>query len=208
MKKTILILSLFGSLFCDQINAQSETDSPHNGFNASLTAGSSFGKTKGSTSDFGSMYYRGSRVNVKMQIGYSFKDWAVGLSYGMNSLSINSIEVNDTAYKVEEGITMDDGLLGLYVKRYFMPLNIYACADLGFSKFTFFDGNGAAQGNTDNGFSWSISAGKEFLLGKKKRFGLGAYVSLSGIKCNDLPPFQSDTYSHVLPGFGATFTYH
>lgn len=208
MKKTLYSLLFICAINGTVANAQSETDSPHNGFNASLTAGSSFGKTTGSTADFGKMVFRGSRMNIKMHIGYSYLDWAAGLSYGMNSLTVSSIEVNDTAYQTTEDISMDDGLLGVYVKRYFMPLNIYACADLGFSKFTFFDGNGAAQGNTDNGFSWSISAGKEFLLGKKKRFGLGAYVSLSGIKCNDLPPFQSDTYSHVLPGFGATFTYH
>jgi hypothetical protein len=208
MKKTLFALLLICSINNSYLSAQTETESPHNGFNASLTAGSTFGKTIGSTSDFGKMVFRGSRMNVKMQIGYSYRDWAAGFSYGMNSLMVGSIEVNDTAYQTTEDVSVDDGLLGLYVKRYFMPLNLYACADLGFSRFTFYDANGNAQGNTENGFSWSISVGKEFLLGQKKRFGLGAYVSLSGIKCQDLPPFSNDTYSHVLPGFGATFTYH
>lgn len=208
MKKALLILSLFGSFFIDQINAQISTDSPHNGINASITAGSTFGKTKGSTGDFGDMYYRGSRMNVKMQVGYAYQNWVFGFSYGLNSLSITSIEVGGTAYKLTEDATMDDGLLGVYFKRYFMPLNLYACADLGFSNFRFYDADAVLQGSTERGFSWSISAGKEFLIGKQKRFGLGAYVSLSGIKCKDLPPYQSDTYSHVLPGFGVTFSFH
>lgn len=208
MKKTILALTLFISFFLNHLSAQSDAVSPHNGFNASLTAGTSFGKTKGSTGDFGTMYYRGSRMNMKMQLGYAYKDWAFGFSFGMNSLLVSSIEVNDTAYSLTEDVSMDDGLTGLYVKRYFMPLNIYACADLGVSNFKFYDSNAELQGNTDRGFSWSISAGKEFLIGKKKRFGLGAYVSLSGIKCNDLPPYQNDTYSNVLTGLGATFSYH
>ncbi|MFN5147919.1 MAG: hypothetical protein ACK5EK_02835 [Flavobacteriia bacterium] len=208
MKKSLFAFTLMTVLFFNQLSAQSDAVSPHNGFNASLTVGSSFGKTRGSTGDFGTMYYRGSRMNMKMQLGYSYSDWAVGLSFGMNSLFVSSIEVSDTAYSLTEDVSMDDGLIGLYVKKYFMPLNIYACADLGISNFKFYDSHAELQGNTDRGFSWSISAGKEFLIGKKKRFGLGAYVSLSGIKCNDLPPYEKDTYSHVLPGLGATISYH
>lgn len=208
MKKTLFTISLFTGLLFNHLSAQTVEDSPHNGFNASITGGTSFGKTKGATNTFGDMYYRGSRMNVKMQFGYSYNNWAYGVSLEMNSLAVESIEVSDTAYSLTQDISMDDALVGLYIKKYFMPLNIYACADLGIAKFNFYDANGDLQGNTDRGFSWSISAGKEFLIGKKKRFGIGAYISLSGLKCNDLPPYQNDTYSHILPGLGATFSYH
>lgn len=210
MNKGLFTLALLGVLLFNNLYAQSTSDSPHNGFNASVTIGSTFGNTIGSKGNlvFGNTIYRGSRMNVKMQLGYSYRNWAAGFSYCYNSMAVRSIEFNDTTHKLEEDMRLIDGSFGMYIKRYFMTENLYVCADFGIGSIQVYDAQGVIQVQTERGFSWSISAGKEFLIGKKKRFGIGGYFSLSGIHCRDITDYQKLTYFHVLPGLGTTFSFH
>jgi len=104
--------------------------------------------------------------------------------------------------------TIDNSPVGFYLKRYFMPINLFVTTDLGVTKFSFYDDKSKLQGETEIGFAWNVAVGKEFLIGKRKRLGLGAYLNLSGIKCHDLPPYQSDRYAYVSPGMGVVFSYH
>jgi hypothetical protein len=206
MKKILIILSI---AFLQNIYGQSlMNENEHNGLQISLFMGGGFGNTNASTNDFGDIIFRGSRMNVKFQIGYAYKNWSSGFSFSMSSLGINSIEVQNTAYGVTENWTLDDTPICYYLKRYFMPLNIFVSADLGISKFGFFDENSKLVGSTKRGFSWNLSVGKEFALGKKKRFGIGAFAGISGLKCNDLPPFDSDTYSYISPGVGLVMSWN
>ncbi len=168
MKKTVLFLCLLAGPIVILGQNDDPRSSPHNGFQFALGIGGGFGNTDGSTGTYGDIVYRGGRTIMHINLGYAVNNWAAGFTLGMNSQNITSLEVKNAAYKVTKGWTLDGGLTGMYIRRYFMPLNVYAGASLGTAKFSFFDPDAKLQGNTENGFSWSLMAGKEFSLGKKK----------------------------------------
>ena len=87
MKKALLIITVVWAYnVCGQ-SISNEND--HNGLQISLFMGGGFGNTNASTNDFGDIVFRGSRINVKFQIGYAYKNWSSGFSFGMSSLGMN-----------------------------------------------------------------------------------------------------------------------
>lgn len=206
LKRTLI---LFVAILVLQ-NSYSQTDhsSLHNGFQFGFYAGAGFGDVKGKTSDGINPVFRGSSMLVSFDFGYAVQDWAFGLFGSMNGLTIKTVEVNDTSYAIQPGFSMDHSISGIYVSRYFMPLNAYIKLRGGIGKFTLSDAEFNELGSTDRGFGWALVAGKEFLIGKKKLWGIGGYVSIQGIKCKDVPPFANDTYTYFAPGLGVSISYH
>lgn len=208
MRTISSLLLVLGLISTGKIYAQENSVvSPHNGFQIGLYTGGSFGDIKGKTTDGLNPVIRGSGMQFSLDIGFATSDWSVGLFSLMNSVSIKSIEVNDTAYAMQPGYTMDFNITGVYVTRYFMPINAYIRIKGGIGRFTTADAEFNELWSTDKGFGWSIMAGKDFLLGKKKRWGIGAFISLTGIKCHDLPPWSNDVYSCLAPGFGLSIAF-
>lgn len=189
-------------------NNNNTADSPHKGIQVSVFGGSVFGNVKGKVESVGNTSIRGSILHMMMHIGYAYNDWAFGFAFSTNSLSMKTISVGDSTYTALPGWSIDNSLTGLYIKKYFMPLNIFVSAEAGIGKFTISDPDYNAVTETEKGFAWNVAAGKEFLIGKKKRWGLGAYVNVCGIKCNDVPPWQNDSYSLLAPGVGVVASLH
>lgn len=208
MKTISSLLFVLGIILVGNVNAQKEAvASPHDGFQFGLYVGGSYGDIKGKTSDGLNPVIRGSGTIASFDIGFAASDWSVGLFSIVNSVSIKSIEVNDTAYSMQPGYTMDFAITGVYITRYFMPLNAYVRVKGGIGKFTLSDSEFNEISTTDKGFGWSVMAGKDFLIGKKKRWGIGGFVSLTGIKCHDLPPYSTDTFKCLSPGFGLSIAF-
>lgn len=210
MKKLLLLTfcNLFLTVFAQEQETTQDPYQPHTGFQFSLFAGGMIGDIKTNIADLGGkVIMKGSRVNAKIHLGYAYRNWAGGFSFGNTSMSIKTMEIGGVAYKSPFEMTIDNSPVGFYLKRHFMPINIFICTDLGVSKFSIYDNKAELQGETDMGFAWNISVGKEFLLGKRKRIGLGGYVNLAGLYCRDQPPFQNDNYSYVSPGMGIVFSY-
>lgn len=205
MKKILGIIVLFiGGIVYGQEPAVS-----HDGFQSSIYLGPMFGDVKAKVTGFeNTTLFKGTWMSARIQAGYAYQNWAMGLSAGINSLSWEVMVVEGQSFKAPEDYSVDCSSYGIYLKRYFMPINIFLTTDLGISKFRFYDENADLMGQSDVGFAWNVSAGKEFVIGKKKRFGLGGYVSVSGLKCKDLPPYEKDTYSYITPGLGVVFSYN
>lgn len=181
---------------------------PHSGFQASLFAGSVFGKIKGKVTNIGDVSFSGSTMHMTFQLGYALNNWSFGFAFGMNSMALNTFTAHDTSYLFKPGWSMDYGLTGLYVKRYFMPINIFASLHAGIGNFTMSSIESGTNVKTERGMIWELSAGKEFFIGKKKQWGIGGYLNVTGIQCNDVPPFSNDKYKVLSPGIGAVFSYH
>lgn len=187
MKRIILLIV---TLLFFNLQAQ-ETQETHHGFQFSIFAGGMIGDINAQIADLGgSVTMKGSRMNAKFHVGYAYHNWSAGFSFATTSMNVKSMVVGGVAYKMPIEATIDNTPVGFYFKRYFMPINIFVTTDLGISKFSFYDDKAKLQGETEIGFAWNIAVGKEILLGKRKRLGLGAYLNLSGIKCHDLPPYR------------------
>lgn len=178
----------------------------HNGFQASLFMGPAFGDVNGSTGMYGNMRFKGACTHAQIHLGWAFNNWAAGFSSGINTTAVESVVVQNNTYSVVEDLSIDGGLTGIYIKRYFMPMNVFVSADLGVGTWVVTGAGNTAS--TERGFAWNLSVGKEFQLGSRKRFGIGGYFNVSGLKCNDMPPYQADSYRAVLPGLGLVLSWH
>lgn len=213
MKKTTLVIALSLSA-CFNSNAQNyaskSASTSHHGFQASLYLGGAGGHVKGKIEDIGDLTIKGVTSHFTLHLGYAKSNWAGGLALGANSLSINTITLNrESLDKTGAGIeSIGNSLTGIYVTKYFMPHNIFVTLEGGIGKFNLSDNEGNTTGETATGFAWDIRAGKEFLLGKKKNFGLGGYINLSGLKCHDKGERSNDIYSYVGPGLGLALSFH
>ena len=156
----------------------------------------------------GNVVFKGTTIHFLMHAGYAVDDWAFGVAAGFNSLSINSISANGVSYDKGTLSSIDNELIGGYLTKYFMPLNVFVCLEGGVGKFSIMDNAQNSIGETDKGFAWNIRAGKEFFIGKKKKLGLGAYIILSGLKSHDKAPAENDTYSYLGPGAGLALSFH
>lgn len=203
--------SLFIAFFLGvgSLCAQStEVIDPHNGVQVSAFAGPAFGRIKGKTKDFGDIYFMGARGNGVFQIGYAYRNWAGGFSFGYSSLYVSTVEYHDTTYMTPYQSSIDNTFFGIYAKRYFMPINVFVTTDLGVSRYTIYDENSTPVAYTNRGFYWDLMVGKEFVIGKRKRFGIGPYLGVGGLKCKDLAPYDDDTYSYVAFSGGVVFSFH
>jgi hypothetical protein len=208
MKKRITFaFCLFLFFGFSQDNTSTDPYQPHSGFQFSIFSGGMAGSIQSNISDVGDVEMKGSRVSARFQVGYASKYWAGGFSFGSTSMAIKSMVIDGTTYSSTSNSSITSNLIGAYIKRYFMPINVFTCVDLGISKFGITDQSGTLIAATDNGFAWNIAVGKEFLVGKRKRIGLGAYVNLAGAKCHDIPPYQNDVYSFISPGMGVVLSY-
>ena len=181
---------------------------PHHGLQVSMFFGGAGGSVHANSPETGALEFKGTTTHFMMHVGYAYKNWATGFTLGFNSLEIKSFRLNNVEIDKGPLSTIDNNLTGIYITRYFMPLNLFATAELGAGKFSISDRDAKVLGETNSGFAWNLKAGKEFLLGAKKRFGVGAYVNLSGITCHDKAPYASDVYSYLAPGFGIQLSYH
>ena len=171
IKSIILILSLF--LF-SQTYAQDGSLSSlfggegHNGLQISAYIGGAGGNVEAKGDSFGTAVFKGTTIHFLMHAGYALNDWAFGVAAGFNSLSINSISVNGVSNDKGTLSSIDNELIGDYLTKYFMPINVFVCIEGGVGKFSITDKGGTSLGETDNSFAWNIRAGKEFFIGKKR----------------------------------------
>jgi hypothetical protein len=207
---TLLMIALFTNVQGQEIPKETPapTPTPHRGLQVSMFIGPSFGQVNSKIKDVGNGSFEGSGLHFSMRVGYALKKWAAGFTVGFNSLNIEKININNT--RIDKGNlgSIDAGLSGLYVTRYFTPYNIFATVEAGTGKFSLSDAEGKILGETNSGFSWNLKVGKEFLLGKKKKMGIGAYGCLSGIRCKDKAPNASDIYTYISPGAGISLSFH
>jgi hypothetical protein len=205
MKKTLTFVML---LLAGTNIAQVE-ETPFEGFQASVYVGGLIGDIRANITDLnGETRMKGSRMTTRVECGYTLNNWGIGFTVGINTMSWESAVIQGETYKAPEDYTIDCPSYGIYVKRRFMPINVFVVADLGVSRFNFYDNNSELVGQSEIGFAWNVSAGKEFLIGKRKRFGLGAYLCLTGLSCHDVPPYEEDVYKFISPGMGVVFSYH
>ncbi|MBS3913293.1 MAG: hypothetical protein KG003_02250 [Bacteroidetes bacterium] len=207
MKSTILIATLI-IVALPIYSQKASSGDEHQGFQFTALVGPGFGNTQSTTKDFGKMIYRGGRLSMDLQIGYAYKNWGAGLAIGANQQNFSSVTVHDSTYKTKPGYSISGNLTGIYIKKYFMPINMFVSAEIGVGSISITDETSATQGETDNGLSWNVSVGKEFRLGKKQKWSLGGFAGLSGIKCHDVPPYASDTYKYLAVNFGVAVSYH
>lgn len=206
--KSIAVMITF--MLTIKANAQQGlTDAnPHHGFNYSFYIGGAGGHVTAHVEGLGTAVFSGPSIHVGMHFGYSVNNWAFGLASDVNSLSINSIKLDEKSMDKGDAATLDNRLIGVYVTKYFMPNNVFVSGEGGFGLFTTSDADGNSIGRSDAGFAWNVKAGKEFLVGKKKILGLGFYVDLAGLRCHDQAPRSKDTYSYLSPGGGFILSVH
>jgi hypothetical protein len=181
---------------------------PHKHFQASVHLGTTLGNVKVNLLGIGTVkvYNQTPPSSLGLDLGYAYKNWAVGLTFMLKHFTASPNSGKDTLYKT---LAMYGcGLSGIYVKKYFMPANLFVCVKGGIGSFTFYDANSNILGQSSFSFAWDIMVGKEFLLGSKKRFGLGGYVDLFKIQCNDVFPHSQNVYSYLGPGLGVNFSFH
>ena len=174
---------------------------PHKGIQCSLYFGNTWStiqaKLNGGNYSYTNLYFFS---YYGINLGYAQNNWAAGLTYGINTNIVNPPNIGDTLYN-KIGYLQNE-LLGVYLKRYLPRRNIFVSAEIGLGRFYLFDKNLNLYSFTKGGFSWDLKAGKEFFIGKRKKWGIGAYVNLLGIKCSDVYPHAQNTFSNYALGFG------
>lgn len=165
------------------------------------------GNTNSYSNTLGNMTYKGGRMMLAFQLGYAYKNWSAGLGIHTASQTLKYIIRNDSTLNAKEGFSISATWPGIYIKRYFMPLNLYVMGEIGSGTFSISEDN-VEKGETQSGLGWKLTVGKEFIVGKKKSWGLGAFVALSGIKCYDQPPYDHDYMRQNIFSFGFSAGFH
>lgn len=180
----------------------------HQGFQFGAQLGLiNMGNTYYYSSTNGNLKYKGSRMVMGLQLGYAYKNWSAGLGVHTDGQTLKSIIRNDSSFKAKEGFMITASWPGLYIKRYFMPLNLYVMGEIGTGTFSISEDN-VDKGETESGLGWKLTVGKEFLIGKKENWGLGAFLALSGLKCYDQPPYSGDYLRYTVFSFGFSAGFH
>jgi hypothetical protein len=201
---------------------------PHKGFQLSVRFGGLGGSLNGNIPVLGKIKVHNQGISFceAIELGYAYKNWSAGITFQAVTFNpspksvIDSFRVIgfnpspppflDTTYKKLSSYTAS--LNGFYIKKYFMPFNIYASVKAGVGKFTFNnDKANVIIGETKYGFAWDVVIGKEFLFGKKKRLGWGVYIDLYGLKAHDdflniIGPHNN--YWFLGPGAGVNLSFH
>jgi hypothetical protein len=182
--------------------------SPHDGFNFSVFAGAAGGKIKGEFGDSTQFAVKGSTLNFCLHLGYSINNWAMGLAITPQRMLVNSTTLNGRLNPDNKIQYMDHTTTGLYLTRYFMWINIFVTLEGGLSSLNVLYSDYTMSSQTQIGFAWNFRVGKEFILGKRKKAGLGFYANLGGLKCYDQAPFNKNYYNYLGPGAGLAFSFH
>jgi len=186
----------------------------HNGFQYSIFVGSTVGNNKANLNGTGNVvFYNVPSTNFGISIGYAINNWAFGYTcsyndenqYSNKNLKVNRT-INDTLFQNIQSI--DNTFNGIYIKKYFMPNNIFVSIEAGLGRFFIIKYINYDFLPTNDGFAWNIKAGKDFLIGKSKKYAMGGYVNLTSINCSYLVSNSKDLFSYFAPGIGLTMSFN
>ncbi len=182
--------------------------SPHDGFNFSIFAGAAGGHIKFEEGDSNHYIIKGVSPNFCVHLGYSIKNWTMGLSVAPYRMVVNSVSKNGMDNPTNKIQYIDHTYTGLYFTRYFMWINIFLTVEGGVSSFNVLYKDTTEPSQTKIGFAWNARVGKEFILGKRKNGALGFYINFGGLKAYEQAPFNKNFFSYMGPGGGVAFSFH
>jgi hypothetical protein len=171
----------------------------HDGFYLSIKVGPSFGDAvyKSNSDD---VKYSGTSFLANLQLGYAVtENWIVSFSTMGHTLSDPTITSGSTKLETSD-VTHRESLIGLGLRYYWMPQNIFLGTTLGVASYEIEDANG--KGQTEDGFGVMVEAGKEWWV--STNWGLGVAGQLGYSSAEDGGEFAGNTMSRFH--FGITFS--
>lgn len=158
----------------------------HDGFFLSMNIGPAFGPVllEASGTSFRKLEVSGTGGTLDFKIGGTIKK-TLTLSFDIVTRGISGpdMEVDGQVSSASNSLNASDGLVGLGVTYYIMPVNILLSSTVGMASFTLKDDNSPLDARSESGFGLQMKAGKEWWVGKN--WGLGISGGLGLLRADD-----------------------
>jgi hypothetical protein len=205
-----------------QENSLRKVKKLHHGLQYSIIFGTQIGHNKANLNGIGNViFYNAPSTYLEFSAGYGINNWAFGFVYSYNNRGNRQVvfafgggDILKTNRSISNPLfqnihSIDNTFNGLYVRKYFMPINAFISVEAGMGRFVItkyvnHDNNSILH--TNYGFEWKTKVGKEFLIFKK--YSIGGYISLTGIQCQYIVYNSKNTFSYYALGACLFFSFN